>query len=199
MCVALREVIGPITSRRGSVRDDQHVDREVLRCPAFGRRAAHDLCERRAELLLHEALEGLTRLPDVVDVVALLALAGAVDYQPLRRLVFPHGGGVPKHLLGDVVVDLLRELRRCRQDSNRHLASSWFSWTPDSRPLRSGWAAKAKHAGPSRTSCHVGSLDAEPYGALWLQPVAIGGKSDRRRRGQTSQNSCRGVRPPGIH
>src|SRR5207244_9162806 len=51
---------------------------------------------------------------------------GAVGYQPLRRLVFPHGGGVPKHLLGDVVIDLLRELRRCRQDSNRHLASSWF-------------------------------------------------------------------------
>src|SRR6266568_3747446 len=109
-----------------SVRGDQHVDREVLRCPTFGRRAAHDLSERRAELLLHEALESLGRLPDVVDVVALVALAGAVDYQPLRRLVFPHGGGVPKHLLGDVVVDLLRELRRCRQDSNRHLASSWF-------------------------------------------------------------------------
>src|SRR2546423_4425379 len=107
-----------------SVRGDQHVDREVLRCPAFGRRAAHDLSERRAELLLHEALEGLARLPDVVDVVALLALAGAVDDQPLRRLVFPHGGGVPKHLLCDVVVDLLRELGRCRQDSNRHLASS---------------------------------------------------------------------------
>jgi hypothetical protein len=34
---------------------------------------------------------------------------------------------VPKHLLGDVVVDLLRELgRSCRQDSNRHLASSSF-------------------------------------------------------------------------
>src|SRR6266516_793585 len=126
MCVALREVIEPITSRRGSARDDEHVDREVLRCPAFGRRAAHDLSQRRAELLLHEALEGLARLPDVVDVVALLALAGAVDYQPLRRLVFPHGGGVPKHLLGDLVVDLLRELRRYRQDSNRHLASSWF-------------------------------------------------------------------------
>src|SRR6266487_4626048 len=110
----------------GLARDDQHVDREVLRCPAFGRWAAHDLSERRAELLLHEALEGLARLPNVVDVVALLALAGAVDYQPLRRLVFPHGGAVPKHLLGDVVVDLLRELRRCRQNSNRHLASSWF-------------------------------------------------------------------------
>src|SRR5881392_1031663 len=117
---------GPITWRRVSVPGDQHVDREVLRCPAFGRRAAHDLSERRAELLLHEALKGLARLPDVVDVVALLALAGAVDYQPLRRVVFPHGGGVAKHLLGDVVVDLLRELRRCRQDSNRHLASSWF-------------------------------------------------------------------------
>src|SRR2546421_3687437 len=90
----------PITWRRGSVRDDQHVDREVLRCPAFGRRAAHDLSERRAELLLHEALEGLTRLPHVVDVVPLLALASAVDYQPLRRVVFSHGG-VPKHLLGD--------------------------------------------------------------------------------------------------
>src|SRR5947208_5891838 len=94
--------------------------------PAFGRRAAHDLSERWAELLLHEALEGLARLPDVVDVVALLALPGAVEYQPLRRLVFPHGGGVPEHLLGDVVIDLLRELRRCRQDSNRHLASYWF-------------------------------------------------------------------------
>jgi hypothetical protein len=70
---------------------NEHVDREVLRRPAFRRRAAHDLCERRAELLLHEALEGLTRLPDVVDVVdvvALLALTGAVDDQPLRRLVF---------------------------------------------------------------------------------------------------------------
>src|SRR5205823_5692388 len=99
--------------------------REVLRRPAFGRRAAHNLCERRAELLLHEALEGLACLPDVVDVVALLALAGAVGYQPLRRLVFPHGGGVPKHLLCDVVVGLLRELRRRCQDSNRHLASSW--------------------------------------------------------------------------
>src|SRR5437868_9054744 len=110
----------------GSVRNDQHVDREVLRCPAFGWRAAHDLSERRAELLLHEALEGLARVPDVVDVVALLALAGAVCDQPLRRLVFPHRGGVPEHLLGDVVVDLLRELGRCRQDSNRHLASYWF-------------------------------------------------------------------------
>src|SRR5437016_8829406 len=117
---------GPITWRRGSVRDDQHVDREVLRCPAFGRWAAHDLSERRAELLLHEALEGLARLPDVVDVEALLTLAGAMDDQPLGRLVFPHRGGVPEHLLGDVVVDLLRELRRCRQDSNRHLASSSF-------------------------------------------------------------------------
>src|SRR5213080_3158895 len=95
MGVALCTVIGPITSRRGSVRDDQHVDREVLRCPAFGRRAAHDLSERRAELLLHEALEGLARLPDVVDVVALLALPRAVEDQPLRRLVLPHGGGVP--------------------------------------------------------------------------------------------------------
>src|SRR5437867_9334326 len=85
--------------------------------PAFGRWAAHDLSERWTELLLHEALEGLTRLPDVVDVVALLTLAGAVDYQPIRRLVLPHGRSVPKHLLGDVVVDLLRELRRCRQDS----------------------------------------------------------------------------------
>src|SRR6266446_8513371 len=129
----------PITWRRGSVRDDQHVDREVLRCPAFGRRAAHYLCERRSELLLHEALEGLARLPDVVDVVALPALAGAVDDQPLRRLVFPHRGGVSKHLLGDVVVDLLRELGRCRQDSNRHLASFLVSWTPDSMSPRSGW------------------------------------------------------------
>src|SRR5436309_5514022 len=131
-----------------SVRGDQHVDREVLRCPAFGRWAAHDLSERRAELLLHEALKGFARLPDVVDVVALLALAGAVDYQPLRRLVFPHGGGVPKHLLGDVVVDLLRELRRCRQDSNRHLASSWFSW---SRILgRYAQAGRASRAGSAQ-------------------------------------------------
>src|SRR5438034_870220 len=123
MCVTLC----PITWRRGSVRDDQHVDREILRCPAFGRRAAHDLSERRAELLLHEALESLGRLPDVVDVVALLALAGAVDYQPLRRLVFPHGGGVPKHLLGVVVIDLLRKLGRGLQESNHNLASSWFT------------------------------------------------------------------------
>src|SRR5438552_15300794 len=105
MGVALCTVIGPITSRRGSVRDDQHVDREVLRCPAFGRRASHYLSERWAELLLHEALEGLLRLPDVVDVVALLARAGAVEDQPLRGLVFPHRGGVSKHLLCDVVVD----------------------------------------------------------------------------------------------
>jgi hypothetical protein len=87
--------------------------REVLRRSAFRRRAAHDLYERRAELLLHEALEGLTRLPDVVDVVALVAVAGAVDDQPLRRLVFQNRRGVPKHLLGDGVVDLLRELGRC--------------------------------------------------------------------------------------
>src|SRR6266487_775276 len=146
----------------GLARDDQHVDREVLRCPAFGRWAAHDLSERRAELLLHEALESLARLPDVVDVVALLARAGAVDNQPLRRLVFPHGGCVPKHLLGDVVVDLLRELRRCRQDSNRHLASSWFRGRRILGRYVSGWAGKAKHAGPSRTSYDVGSLDAEP-------------------------------------
>src|SRR5256714_3512852 len=126
MRVALCTVIGPDHLASGSVRDDQHIDREVLRCPAFGRRAAHDLLERRAELLLHEALEGLARLPDVVDVVALFALAGTVDDQPLRRLVFPHGGGVSKHLLGDVIVALLRALRRCRQDSNRHLASSCF-------------------------------------------------------------------------
>src|SRR6184192_1427129 len=45
--------------RRDLARDDQHVDREVLRCPAFGRRASHYLSERWAELLLHEALEGL--------------------------------------------------------------------------------------------------------------------------------------------
>src|SRR5438552_5258376 len=57
------------------MRDDQHVGREVLRCPAFGRRAAHDLCERRAELLLHEALGDLTRLPD-----------GREDEVPLRFL-----------------------------------------------------------------------------------------------------------------
>src|SRR5436309_4845041 len=159
MCVTLC----PITWRRGSVRDDQHVDREVLRCPAFGRRAAHDLCERRAELLLHEALEGLARLPDIVDVVALLALAGAVDYQPLRRLVLPHGGGVPKHLLGDVVIDLLRELRRCRQDSNRHLASSWCRGRRILRRYVQVWPGRAKHAGPRRTSYDAGSLDAEPY------------------------------------
>src|SRR3989440_4219726 len=151
MRVALREVIGPDHLASGSVRDDQRVDREVLRCPAFGRRAAHDLSERRAEFLLHEALEGLARLPDVVDVVTLLALAGAVDYQPLRRLVFPHGGGVPKHLLGDVVVDLLRELRRCRQDSNRHLASSWFRGRRILGRYVSGWAGEAKHAGARRT------------------------------------------------
>src|SRR2546421_9439150 len=84
MRVALREVIGPDHLASGSVREGQRVDREVLRCPAFGRRAAHDLAERRAELLFHEALEGLARLPDVVDVVALLALAGAVDDQPVR-------------------------------------------------------------------------------------------------------------------
>src|SRR5205085_8627085 len=113
-----------LVSRRGLVRDDQHVDREVLRCPTFRRRAADDLCERRAELFLQEALEGLARLPDVVNVVTLLAMAGAVQDQPLRRLVFPHRRGMPKHLLGDVIVELLRELRRCRQDSNRHLASS---------------------------------------------------------------------------
>src|SRR5689334_18696689 len=71
--------------RRRSARGDEHVDREVLRRSALRRRAAHDLCERRAELLLHEALESLTRLPDVVDVVALLALTGAVDDQPVRR------------------------------------------------------------------------------------------------------------------
>src|SRR5207244_9064738 len=47
---------------RGSMRHDQHVDREVLRCPTFGRRASRDLSERRAELLLHEPLEGLARL-----------------------------------------------------------------------------------------------------------------------------------------
>src|SRR6266508_1950730 len=114
---------GRSSRRRSSPRDDEHVDREVLRRSTFRRRAAHHFCERRAKLLLHEALEGLTRLPDVVDVVALLALADAVDDQPLRRLVFPDRGGVAKHLLGDSVVDLQRELRRCRQDSNRHLAS----------------------------------------------------------------------------
>src|SRR5207247_6932832 len=95
------------------------------------------------------------------DVVALLALAGAVDDQPLRRLVFAHRGGVPKHLLGDVVVDLLRELGRCRQDSNRHLASSWFRGRRILGRYVSGWAGEAKHAGPSRTSYDVGSLDAE--------------------------------------
>src|SRR5256714_13650219 len=147
MRVALCTVIGPDHLASGSVRDDQHIDREVLRCPAFGRWAAHDLSERRAELLLHEAIEGLARLPDVVDVVALLAPAGAVDYQPLRRLVFPHRGGVPKHLLGDVVVDLLRELRGCRQDSNRHLASCWFRGRWILGRYVQGWSGKAKHAG----------------------------------------------------
>src|SRR5205823_14166476 len=90
----------------------------------------HDLCKRRAELLLHEALEGLARLPDVVDVVALLTGAGAVNDQSLRGLVFPHRGGVPKHLLGNVVVDLLRELPRSREDYNGHFASSWFRGRP---------------------------------------------------------------------
>src|SRR6184192_656411 len=99
MCVALCTVIGPdhLASQCGVTSTSIG---KYLRCPAFGRRAAHDLSERRAELLLHEALEGLARLPDVVDVVALLALPRAVEDQPLRRLVFPHGGGVPKHLLG---------------------------------------------------------------------------------------------------
>src|SRR5712691_8720996 len=38
---------------------------------------------------------------------------------------------------------------------------------PDSRPLRSGWAIKAQHAGPSRTPYDLGYLDAglmEPCG-----------------------------------
>src|SRR6059058_5292674 len=171
MCVALREVIGPITSRRGSVRDDQHIDREVLRRPAFGRWAAHDLSEGGAELLLHEALEGLARLPDVVDVVALLALAGAVDYQPVRRLVFPHGGGVPEHLLGDVVVDLLRELRRCCQDSDRHLASSWFRGRRIlGRYIQAGRQGRSTpaEAAPTRSAGRV-TLPSEtvPEGARW--------------------------------
>src|SRR2546421_9202498 len=174
----------PITWRRGSVRDDQHVDREVLRGPAFGRRAAHDLSERRAELLLHEALEGLARLPDVVDVVALLALAGAVDNQPLRRLVFPHGRGVPKHLLGDVVVNLLRELRRCRQDSNRHLASSWFRgrrilrrYVQAGRERRSTLA----QAAPLTTSVLATRSLMDPYGCnRWPSLPSVDGASRTR-------------------
>src|SRR5213592_4557714 len=163
MCVALREVIGSRSPRvGGSVRDDQHVDREVLWRPAFGRWAVHDLAERWAELLLHEALEGLARLPDIVDVVTLLALAGAVDDQPLRRLVFPHGGGVPKHLLGDVVVDLLRELRRRRQHSNRHLASISFRGR---RILgRHVQAGRERQSTPAQAvPLTTYSLDAEPY------------------------------------
>src|SRR5947207_11615412 len=150
MCVALREVIGSRSpGAGGSVRDDQHVDREVLRRPAFGRWAVHDLSGRRAELILHEALEGLARLPDVVDVVSLLARAGAVEDQPLRRLVFPHRGGVPEHLLGDVVVDLLCELGRCRQYSNRHLASSWFRGRRIlGRYLQAGWESEARRPKP---------------------------------------------------
>ena len=47
--------------------------------------------------------------------------------QPVRRVVFPNRRGMPKHLLGDVLVDLLRELGRCRQDSNRHLRLRFIS------------------------------------------------------------------------
>jgi hypothetical protein len=43
---------------------------------------------------------------------------------------------------------------------------------------------KAKRAGPRRTSCDVRFLDAEAYGALPLQPVAIpaGPSSQKRQR-----------------
>src|SRR5205085_11253006 len=86
--------------RRASVRDDKHVDREVLRPSAFRRWTAEYRSERRPELLLHEALEGLSRLPDVIDVVALLTLAGTVRDQALGRLVLPHRRRVTEHLLG---------------------------------------------------------------------------------------------------
>src|SRR6266566_3792995 len=45
---------------------------------------AHDLLHRGHDPLLHEALEILLRLPDVVDVPALLALAGRVNDATLR-------------------------------------------------------------------------------------------------------------------
>jgi hypothetical protein len=35
----------------------------------------------------------------------------------------------------------------------------------------------------------------EPYGAPWLQPLAIGGESDRRGSLENKPNRCRGLRP----
>src|SRR6266511_208293 len=123
-----------------SARNYQYVDREELRFAARRWRATHPFRDRRAELLVHEALERLPRLPDVVDVVAAVTLACAVDDQPFGRLVIPHGCGVSIHLLGHVVVDLLRELRRRGQDPYCHLDLLLGLRTRDSRRLRSAHA-----------------------------------------------------------
>src|SRR5207244_6055182 len=108
-------------------------------------------------------------------------------------------GGGPIHVGGDGVVDLLRELRRCRQDSTRHLASSWFRGRRIlGRYVQAGRERQSTpaHAVPLTASvpstrgslmepcgcnggqslqgavARRGNVGWSLYGAPWLQPVA---------------------------
>jgi len=55
---------------------------------------------------------------------------------------------------------------------------------------------RGKHAGPSRTSYDVGSLDTEPDGVLRLQPVAIPAGRGSQKRLRRMELGCRGRARP---
>src|SRR5207248_11055967 len=101
---ARRSTARPATrAAEGSAPHHEHFDLEELR-PRLLRRllVAHHLSDRRHQLIVHEALECLARLPDVVDVPPALALSGAVDDQALRRVLVSHRR-MAEHLPGDGV------------------------------------------------------------------------------------------------
>src|SRR3954451_5393018 len=81
------------------------LDREELRLRLRATTRSYGL-HRGPELLLGEALEVVRRLPDVVDVPALICLARRVHEQPLGRLVVAHRI-VAEHGLGQLFVAVL--------------------------------------------------------------------------------------------
>src|ERR1043166_8933802 len=84
----------------------QRLDRGEPRLRALPLLPETELLRRRHDLFFQEAPEVLLRLPDVVDVPALLALPGRVDDQTLGRLLGSHRGA-PDHLLRELPVHVL--------------------------------------------------------------------------------------------
>src|SRR3954453_3748514 len=114
----LRERPGAL--RRGLARHDDDLDVVELRRGFRGRwLVAHDLAERRHQLLIHEPLERFARLPDVIDVPTSVALARAVEDEPFGRLLWPYAL-LSEPLLVELVVLLLGEHLRCLQHRNSH-------------------------------------------------------------------------------